>query len=131
MKKSVYFLLVLFFISFQIFYCQTKEASKECDLTDLAKEFVELLSKEDFSNAVKKFDEKMKKVMTPEKLQITWKSLISKIGPYKKQVDVRTEKDKQHDIVFVTCEFEKTTIDIKVVFNSEKQIAGLWFVPSQ
>jgi hypothetical protein len=32
--------------------------------------------------------------------------------------------------VFITCEFEKGHLDIKVVYNDKKQVAGLFFVPT-
>jgi hypothetical protein len=31
----------------------------------------------------------------------------------------------------VTCKFENAVLDAKVVFDGNKQIAGLFFVPSQ
>jgi hypothetical protein len=31
----------------------------------------------------------------------------------------------------VTCQFEKSVLDAKVVFNDKEQIAGLFFVPPQ
>jgi hypothetical protein len=33
-------------------------------------------------------------------------------------------------VVFVTCEFEKVTLDVRVVFDKEKRIGGFQFVPS-
>jgi hypothetical protein len=33
-----------------------------------------------------------------------------------------------YQIALVTCQFERTLLDIKVVFDSQNQIAGLFFV---
>jgi len=44
---------------------------------------------------------------------------------------VRTEKVQGYDVVLVTCQFEKLTLDTKVVLNSERKVAGLFFVPSR
>ena len=132
-KKCVFLLLLgLVLLCTSLFSdAQEQEVSKSGDLTNSAKEFVEILAREDFTEAVKNFDSTMKQVLPEEKLREAWKSLIAQVGPFKRQNSVRTEKWLQCDIVFVTCEFEKSVLDVKVVFNSKKQITGLWFVPSQ
>ncbi len=132
MKRYIYLLLsVMVLLAGSLSYAQQQGVSKLGGITALATEFVELLEKEDFSGAVKNFDSTMKKAVSPEKLQEIWKSLIAQVGPFKKQVGIRTEKVSQYDIVYVKCEFEKSPLDVKVVFNNAKQIAGLFFVPSQ
>jgi len=93
-------------------------------------ELVELLVKQQFTAAVENFDETMKNELPVEKLQETWELTISQIGPFKQQVGLRTERQAEFDIVSVTCEFEKGHLDIKVVYNSENQVAGLFFVPT-
>ena len=101
------------------------------DHVALARRFVELLAEGDFSRATENFDNTMKEALTPALLEQSWESLIAQEGPFKRQIDVRTEKWQQYDVVFVTCEFKNSTVDIQVVFNSAKQIAGLWFLPSE
>jgi hypothetical protein len=101
------------------------------EFTPIAKRFVELLSEGEFSKATENFDGVMKKVLPPKKLKEVWESLVAQAGPFKGQIGARTEKTGKYEIVFVTCRFEKLTLDAKVVFNREKQISGLWFVPSR
>ncbi len=108
---------------------EKEEVSVTSDLTSRATEFVTLLAQEDYANAVKDFDSTMKGAMPPEKLEEAWTSLIGQIGVFKKQVSSREAKEMGFDVVFVTCEFEKTQLDVKVVFNPAKEISGLWFVP--
>jgi hypothetical protein len=130
--KSFIFLLLAVFLIGSLISCGEKEVvPKTGDLTAQAKGFVELFAKEDYSNAVKSFDNTMKGVMTQEKLKEAWQGLLVQAGFFKKQVGVRQTKEQEHDVVYVTCEFEKAMLDIKVVFNSAKEISGLWFVPSQ
>ena len=93
-------------------------------------EFVELLAKEQFSTATENFDETIKKTLPAEKLQEVWKSTLGQMGPFKKQIGARTEKQLGHDIMFVTCEFAKGPLDVKIVFNNKAQVAGLGFVPT-
>lgn len=130
--KSFIFLLLAVFLIGSLISCGEKEAvPKAGDFTSQAKGFVELFTKEDYSNAVKNFDNTMKGVMTPEKLKEAWQGLLVQAGSFKRQVGVRQTKEQGFDIVYVTCEFEKSRLDIKVVFNSAKEISGLWFVPSK
>lgn len=106
----------------------TEEEKKEPKT--LAKEFVELLVKEEFSEAVKNFDATMKDAMPAKKLGEIWKATTGQAGFFKKQLGVREEKFLGSDIVLVTCEFDKGPMDVKVVYNDKKQISGLFFVPT-
>ena len=92
--------------------------------------FVESLLKQQFSAATESFDETMKNTLPPEKLEEIWNAAASQMGPLKKQIGARAEKQLDYDIVFTTCEFENGHLDIKVVYNNKKQVAGLFFVPT-
>lgn len=96
-----------------------------------AKDLVSLLANGDYEKAVENFDETMKKALPADKLKEVWNSLIAQVGAFVEQTAVRKEKILGYDVVFVTCKFENSVLDAKVVFDSEKKIAGLFFVPSQ
>jgi dienelactone hydrolase len=96
-----------------------------------AMKMVALLAKEDYDRAGKDFNKEMQKALPAKKLADLWKSLTSKVGTLKKQTGVRTERAGKHDIVFVSCAFAKTPLDIKVVFTNAKEITGLFFAPSK
>ena len=108
---------------------QSETTSAE-DFLTVGKQFVELMRQGDFESAVTGFDATMARVMPAEKLEGAWKSVVSKAGPFREQVGARVEKSGQYEIAVVTCRFEKGPLDIKVVFDSEKRITGLWFAPS-
>lgn len=118
----------MLFLGSMTVHSEEKGNVKPVDVKVLGKQFVVLLMKEDFLNATKNFDSTMKKAMPADKLRQIWKGLIAQVGPFKNQKSVRTEKYQEFDLVFVTCQFEKTTLDIKVVFNTAHQISGMWFV---
>jgi len=101
------------------------------ELIAQAKEFVDLMVQGEFSRAVENFDSVMSKAMPEEKLKEVWQTVIEQAGPFKKQKGTRTETLPKFDIIYVTCQFEKGNLDVKVVFNREKQITGLWFAPAQ
>ncbi len=96
-----------------------------------AKAFVDQLSKGEFAQALEPFDATMRRVVPEEKLKKIWAGVVAKAGPFKRQVGARTEKSGPHEAVFVTCEFGKGRLDVKIVFNREGQIAGLFFTPSR
>ena len=101
------------------------------EVDTVAREFVDLLAKEDFTGASRTFDETMIKALPPKKLQQIWTALIGQVGRYEKQVATRKQKIQQYDVVFVTCQFERGTLDVKVVLDNSRKVAGLFFLPSQ
>lgn len=93
-------------------------------------ELVTLLVEQDYAAAVEKFDETMKNTLPPEGLQQLWQATLDQLGPFKEQIDLRTEENGDYNITFATCRFQNGTLDIKVVYNTDMQIAGLFFVPT-
>ena len=92
-----------------------------------AKAFVELLGKAEHAKCVEFFDSTMKAVMPQEKLKEAWETVLVQVGPFKSQLRASSQKYKVYDIVFVTCEFGKDTLDVRVVLNESKLVAGLFF----
>lgn len=108
---------------------QEKEAkAKEPEV--LAREFVDMLTAGKFDQASEGFDQKMKEAMSSKDLAQAWNSTTAEAGPFKRQVSSRREKFLASDIVYVTCEFAKGPLDVKVVYDEQKKISGLWFVPT-
>jgi len=97
----------------------------------MAKNFVKLLADRNFEQAATEFDVTMKNVLPAEKLKEAWDSVITGAGQFVEQVGVRKEKVLAYKAVFVTCRFERTKLDAKIVFDREKRIAGLFFVPTK
>jgi dienelactone hydrolase len=100
------------------------------ELEAAARQFVTIWSEGKYSDAVVTFDETMKGMMPPDKMREAWESLIGRMGEYRGQIGTRTEKWQDYDIVYVTCEFASSPIDIKIVYDGERRISGLWFVPT-
>ena len=109
-----------------------QESSTETtSIETLAKDLVNSLASGDYKKAVENFDGTMKNALPAEKLQEVWNSIIAQSGPFVEQLGTRREKILLYDVIFVTCKFERGVLDAKVVFDRKKQIAGLFFVPSQ
>lgn len=99
------------------------------DLKAAANKLVNLLVAGKYAEVTESFDRTMQQSFPPEKLKAVWQNLITQAGAFKRQVSTRTEKSNPYDIVLVTCEFEKTKLDIRVTYDSNKKVAGLFIVP--
>ena len=113
---------------------QAGALASESSSSDLAlggAQFVELMVQGDFAAAYAQFDPTMKSVLPEEKLRSIWQALQEQAGPFRARLQTRVEKQRGYGVVFVTCQFERTTLDAKVVFDAERRIAGLFFVPSR
>ena len=88
--------------------------------------------KGDWKAASKDFDATMRKVLPSDKLEETWKAITSKLGPVKQQLGVRTKEGAKYDFVFLTCRFEKETLDGKSrLLDKEKHLAGFSLQPTK
>src|ERR1700683_2918142 len=99
------------------------------DYIGSAKHFTTELSQRHFEEASKQFDEKMANTLPSKKLGEIWDGLLEKVGDFKQIIGTRAEVKQGYQFVFVTCAFAKTNLDLKIVFDSSAQIAGLFFVP--
>lgn len=106
------------------------DADPMAGLVDDARAFVELLVKEDYDGAVARFDATMRQAMPAPALKAAWQGLLAKTGAFREQTGVRTQGAGAFRIVLVTCAFERTPLDVKVVYDGKGQVTGLWFVPS-
>jgi len=130
-KKPLIFLGVCLLAAGTCLLQAGASARAEDEMTLKARQFLEGLDKGEFKLAVRDFDETMLKVSGPEKLEIFWKEQFPKqVGAFKKQTAARRDKLGAYEIVLVTCEFEKATLDARVVFDKAGKIAGFSFVPS-
>jgi dienelactone hydrolase len=85
----------------------------------------------DYAAVEASFDSTMKRALPLEKLKEARESLDTRLGAFKGQRGIRSEKYQQYDVVYVTWEFEKMTIDLRIVFDPSGKVAGLFFQPSQ
>ncbi len=129
-KRVIISALLLFAIVSQPIVLRSQAASSQDELIAVARAFVELLVKKDFTNAVATFDDTMKTAMPEAKLKETWNAVQNQVGAFKQVVKTRTEKRGAYTIVIVTSDFQNATLDIKVVFDQSKRIAGLFFAPA-
>ena len=127
--KTLLFLAFVLFAAVLVSHAQVPAPPKQGDNEASAKHFVELFTAKDFAFASQFFDETLKTAMPADKSLELWQALNAQFGNFKKQTGTRKEKTGQFEIVYVTSEFEKESIDFKLVFNQAGQITGLFIVP--
>jgi hypothetical protein len=124
-KLLILSLLVLALITGLMVGCANPSPSQNIEPT--ATTFVNFLGQEQFDEAYELFNEDMAKAMPVEKLRATWEGLIAQVGEFKGITKTRSTVEAGYSVVYITCDFAKTPLDVKVVFDQQAKIAGLWF----
>lgn len=101
----------------------------EGEVADLAETFIANLDNEDYAGAVAFFNAEMKRAMSERKLKQTWEGLNKQMGLYLGEVEKEVLQVEDHEVVNVLSDFEKDHLIIRVVFDSDNRVAGLWFLP--
>ena len=99
------------------------------DLTEIAKTFVDQMAKGDFAAATSRFDSQMKAAAPPDTLKQIWGQLVGQLGAFQQQTGAHAGDLQGYHAVYVTSQFEKGPIDVRVIFNAQGQISGMQFVP--
>ena len=77
------------------------------------------------------FDEVIKSQTTIQQLELIWTQITTNYGDFLRITNTRTTQELGYDIVYITCEYaELGPLDTRVVFDENKHIAGLQFVPT-
>ncbi len=71
----------------------------------------------------------MKRAMSARKLAQSWKGLLEQTGPFVEVLDSRKVDYEEYEFVIYTIEFELDYVDLRLVFNEDRRIAGLWYDP--
>lgn len=95
--------------------------------TKLAHQLVEAMVRGDFAGATSKFDAKMTEALPPGSLKTAWDSLIDRLGPLTARLGHWYGRFQEYRFVYVLCRFKGGLVDVKVVFNSREEVAGLFF----
>jgi dienelactone hydrolase len=109
----------------------TATTTAAVDLVARAKSFVDKFLQGDDAAVVAMLDATMKSALPIEKVGELRDTLKLQAGAFKQQTGTRTERADPYDVVYVTCEFEAMTLDVKVVFDSAGLVAGLFFLPAE
>jgi len=137
-KHSIWFITSLLIVSAALVFtaCSKPEepevlAPLEGDLNELATEFIAALVAENFEAASGYFDAEMLKAIPIDKLGDLWEQLLSQVGPYQNEISRKQETSEGYEVIIATVKFEKSPLNIRMVFNADQRIAGLFFQPAE
>jgi dienelactone hydrolase len=84
-----------------------------------------------FDVAAADFTPEMQKALPTDKLKTVWESVTGQFGAFQKINSSRTETREKYEIVYVSCQFEKGPLDVRLVYSTDKdrKLGGLQFVP--
>jgi len=100
-------------------------------VTASAQQLVQQLVSKNYPAVMGSFSPKMVAALPSDKLQKTWEQLQKQVGSWQSITGIRTENDQQNVIAYVSCQFEKLSVDMKLSFNPLQQVDGIYFVPTQ
>ena len=92
--------------------------------------FIDLMSQGKYDAAEARFDNTMKGALPSSKLEETWKAVESKLGHLKSVEKIEQKTVDGYVVSLATTQFERDRIIIKIAFNAEKEIGGLFFLPA-
>jgi dienelactone hydrolase len=103
--------------------------AQAADLDAEARGLVAELSQRRFADAARRYDATMAAALPSEKLAQVWDAVLAQAGAFGRVERLRREAHRNLTIVFVTCAFAKGPLDVKVVFDEQARVAGLFFLP--
>ena len=100
------------------------------DLKLEAQDFVDQVAAGDFSAASRLFDHDMAQAFPQARLKEAWLQILGQAGAFQKISNCQAVEREGTWIVTLSCQFEKSPVDLRVVFNQSGQIAGLNYQPA-
>ncbi len=94
------------------------------------KDFAQLLVDAQYAKAVESFDETMTEAVPIIALETLWSRMALAHGPFQGLGEPTISTHAQYKIVFVPCKWERAAFRMRVVFDPNVRIAGLFFDPA-
>lgn len=95
-----------------------------------AKVVVDQLVAGDTAPIVAQFNDQMKAALTEDRLKQTMVAVMAQAGAFKSQTSARGQAQGNFRVIIVSCAFEKSVVDVTVVFDAADKIAGLSLRPA-
>jgi len=127
---SFFLCLVPFFIHSIVYKAIGSELKPDDIKKDLAMSAVLNMNSGHFDDVVALFNKKMANALPSKKLQNVWKQLVSQFGSYHSVIDISKKEEGSNTTVFLATRFGSSLLDVKVSFDNNNNIIGLFFAPS-
>ena len=124
---TVLFLLTLSTLIFGAISCKSEEDSIR-DYADPATEaMLKGMSDSDYDQYIEHANDAFKAALTEEMFDLSAAQINSQLGAFKSIEYTSYEDQEGLVIVHYTAKYEKMEVGIRMVFDSDKLIAGQWF----
>ncbi len=128
MKNSILIIFTLF-LGLTPAFAQTGTTHDET--VEISEKVLALLADKKFETVNNMFEDKVKEQITTERLGQIWNGLIERLGEFKKSEGITVKEEKGYQTTLNKCQFEKSTIGLKLAFNDANQISGFFLVPAK
>jgi len=126
MKDLIVLLLISIFLN-----SKELELNLQKNFEEKAKNFIFLLKEEKFEEAKGNLAELMIKALESKGIEIEnlWYGLKEQVGEFKSIKKTKFNEEMGYKCIYLTTEFSKKALNIKVVYDKDEKIAGLFFLP--
>jgi dienelactone hydrolase len=100
------------------------------DYEALARVVIADLVAERYDKVTARYTEQLASALPLEKLTASWAGLIKQVGGFQSITKIEQEESSGWHIVLATCQFERSLLTLRLVFNSEGQFASFSAVQS-
>jgi hypothetical protein len=99
------------------------------DFETLAKDVAQELAARQYDKVEARFDSTVASGMPLEKLQSFWDGVLSQQGAFKAVTSTAMVEQQGYHVVTLTCAFEKGPLNLRLAFDKDSKIAGLFLLP--
>jgi pimeloyl-ACP methyl ester carboxylesterase len=90
---------------------------------------IALLAQEKFGDFAMRFDATMQKALSVAELEKVWRATIAQNGAFQKTEPGRVQHVTNYDVVDTPCVFEKSNLVVRLAFDKQRQVSGLFLLP--
>ncbi|MCK5741895.1 MAG: DUF3887 domain-containing protein, partial [Chlorobi bacterium] len=108
----------------------TVRAEENINYTDKANEFVQLINAGQYESAADKFAPATKAALPADKLGKVWVSVCEQMGDFNMVISDNYIESGEYKTIILTSSFGDNYLDIKITYDSDNLIAGLFFSPN-
>ncbi len=129
MKKILYYFVVIFTIS-SISFAQSVEEKKIAELKPYVEQFMNYLSKEDFSKIPPMLDS-MAAAQFKNKFELISTQLTFQYGKFHSIDEYKYRQYQNYDMLEITCDYDRAVLGYRFVFDSLRKIAGFVIISKE
>jgi hypothetical protein len=96
---------------------------------ETAEKFMGLLTQGRYDEAQVFFSNSMQEMLAGDQLKNTWNNNLEEVGAFEEILEIRGEIEEPFELITITCLFEKTRANIKMVIAEDGKITGFAIIP--